>query len=211
MRKTLVVFTMICSLFLALAIYLGISYLHFKSGTISADNLPTELLCEGDLIFRQGKSMESYAVYLVDPAKRFSHAGIILFQEEIPYVVHVVPGGQDPRGDAVRLETARSFLSGDKASSFAIYRPQVNESDRHTVAVAALSYYRSGFLFDHDYDLGTEEKLYCTELIYKAFRDASVMLDDIHLTTVDLGVVRKKILLPGNLIQNSSFQMIFQQ
>lgn len=207
-KNTVIIATVVFLLAFTGMAYLAADYLQFRSGGNLVKDIDYDLLHEGDVIFRKGRSMESYAVYLLDPAQKFSHTGMIVFRNGNPCVVHVVPGKKDLHGDTVRLEDVNAFISGEKASSFAVYRPLLSEADRHRAAEAALRYYRSGVIFDHDYDLATEERLYCTELVYKAFKSAGLRFNDMELSTVDLGVIRRDILLPGDLLKNASFQII---
>jgi len=110
--------------------------------------------------------------------------------------------------DFIKLERVETFLSSEKASAFAVCRPEFETEIRNQASETALQFYQSKCTFDYAYDMKTESKLYCTELIFKAFREAGVELSGIHPSTVDFGFVQKQIILPAAFLKNPSFTRI---
>lgn len=183
-------------------------YQIFSSGEIRDYKVILAELKNGDLIFRKGRSLESFIVCLADEEKEFSHVGLIVLRKGIPFVIHAVPGESDRVEDFIKMERVEAFLSTEKASAFAVYRPEFEtEIVKHATEIA-LQFYESKYTFDYEYNLNSESKLYCTELIFKAFREAGVQLTGIYQSTVDFGFVQKQIILPAAFLKNPSFTRI---
>jgi hypothetical protein len=135
-------------------------------------------LVEGDLIFRSGVSRESALIRLADPGARYSHVGLVDVSDDTPYVVHIEPASDT--GDArIRREPLAVFLAADRASGYVIRHLAAGDRGRGAAAVdAALRYRARGVAFDERADLATAGEQYCTELVWRAYRDAGVDLLD---------------------------------
>lgn len=128
-------------------------------------------LRNGDLIFREGPSPESRAVKLASGAQ-FSHVGLLCRDERSRMwtVVHAVPAEDDP--ELVKQEPLALFLRCDRALSACTYRIGCPDS----VADAAVRYAlcKVGTPFDNDYSLADTTRLYCTELVWQAYRHQGI-------------------------------------
>ena len=206
MRKILFVIPL--TILLSLVVLFVAKYQIFSSGEIRDYNAILTDLNNGDLIFRKGRSLESFAVSLADKEVDFSHVGIVVLHNNEPFVIHAVPDESDGAEDFIKLERVEAFLSTEKASAFAVYRSGFEAGIRNRASKIALQFYQSKCTFDYAYDMKTESKLYCTELIIKAFREAGVELSGIHPSTVDFGFIRKQIILPAAFLKNPSFTRI---
>lgn len=203
-----ILFVIPLTILLSLVVLFITKYQIFSSGEIRDYNAILTDLKNGDLIFRKGRSLESFAVCMAGKDKDFSHVGLVVLRTGIPFVVHAVPGESDGVEDFIKLERVEAFLSTEKASAFAVYRPRFETSIRNRVSEIALQFYQSKCTFDNAYDMKTESELYCTELILKAYRKAGVELSGIYPSTVDLGFIRKQIILPAAFLKNPSFTRI---
>jgi hypothetical protein len=203
-----ILFVIPLAILLSLVVLFITKYQIFSSGEIQDYNAILTDLKNGDLVFRKGRSLESFAVCLADKEKDFSHVGLVILRNGIPFVIHAVPGESDGVKDFIKLEKVEAFLSTEKASAFAVYRPGFDTEIRDRVCKVALQFYTSKCTFDYEYDIKTESKLYCTELILKAYREAGVELSGIYPSTVDLGFIRKQIILPAAFLKNPSFTRI---
>jgi hypothetical protein len=205
--RNIIFITILSSLFILLVLFV-FKYQKFSSGEIGDYKAILTELNNGDLIFRKGRSLESFIVCLADEEKEFSHVGLVVLRKGIPFVIHAVPGESDVAEDFIKLERVEAFLSTEKAAAFAVYRPGFEAEIRNRASEIALQFYQSKCTFDNAYDMKTESKLYCTELIFKAFREAGVELSGIHPSTVDFGFVQKQIILPAAFLKNPSFTRI---
>ncbi len=208
MKKSSIIFVITIVLLLSVVGLFVTKYQIFSSGEIRDYKAILTDLKNGDLIFRKGRSLESFAVYLADKEVDFSHVGIVVLHNNEPFVIHAVPDESDGAEDFIKLESVETFLSTEKASAFAVYRPEFKTEIRNQASEIALQFYQSKCTFDNAYDMKTESKLYCTELIFKAFREAGVELLGIHPSTVDFGFIRKQIILPAAFLKNPSFTRI---
>lgn len=203
-----ILFVIPLTILFSLVVLFVTKYQIFSSGEIRDYNAILTDLKNGDLIFRKGRSLESFAVCMAGTEKDFSHVGLLVLRRGEPFVIHAVPGESDNVGDFIKLERVEAFLSIEKASAFAVYRPGFETEILDRACKVALQFYQSKCTFDNAYDMKTESELYCTELILKAFREAGVELSGIYPTTVDLGFIRKQIILPAAFLKNPSFTRI---
>jgi hypothetical protein len=209
MRKIL-----LCILIFFPVILLISGYLRFRSGNdISARNLESVHLKEGDLVFRRGKSLESFAVVVTAGNGGFSHVGVIVLEGGKPFVIHVEPGENALNSEPVRKERLSSFLDAGKASHFAVYRSCLGRRDLDRVIVKARSFYTRKCRFDNSYDMQTDQTLYCTELVLKAYQQGGLQINMVlkELNEVNILVARRKILMPGAFISSELFYKICDQ
>ncbi len=208
MKKSIIIYLTTIILLLSVVVLFVTKYQIFSSGEIGDYKAILTELNNGDLIFRKGRSLESFAVCLADKEKEFSHVGLVVLRNGEPFVIHAVPYESDGVEEFIKQERVEAFLSTEKASAFAVYRPGFVAEIRNRASEIALQFYQSKCTFDYAYDMKTESKLYCTELIFKAFREAGVELSGIHPSTVDFGFVQKQIILPAAFLKNPSFTRI---
>lgn len=139
---------------------------------------PVSQLRTGDLIFRSGIAAESFVIKAFDRGGAFSHVGLLDVGRDGAHVVHIEPGStaDDSR---VRREPLNVFLAPGRADAYAVYHVAPADPVRGAVAVAAaLRYVAHGTSFDRDYRLDTPDALYCTELVWRAYREAGLDLID---------------------------------
>ncbi|MCB1036927.1 MAG: hypothetical protein KDD47_24080, partial [Acidobacteria bacterium] len=143
----------------------------------SPGGLPLTDLLPGDLLFRRGRSLNSHAVLLADPEAEFSHVAIVVGEGASQRVVHAVPPeGESTAGGTVE-EVVGEFLSPKRATSWAAFR--VRSHDRvlaERAARAAEAFARQKLPFDDRFDLEDAGRLYCTELVWEAYRQAGLDL-----------------------------------
>ena len=134
------------------------------------------VLRSGDIILRRGVTWASSAVMVFDTAARYSHAGIIAFLRDSTYVIHVEPRNATGAGHVI-VEPIADFIHPTKASAFVVYRLRQNLSANVSTAVeAALSYAAVPIAFDGRFDADDSSQLYCTELIWLAFKHGGLDL-----------------------------------
>ena len=186
-----------------------ISYFVFRFG-VSAESWSPELLWiqNGDLILRRGRSIESYAVFLADKNRDYSHIGIVVCEHDTPYVVHAVPGESTKGPELVKKELIKEFLRPDKVSHFAVYRSRYSVEELKKVSAKALDFYRNKIEFDNDYDLSSCNRLYCSELVLRAYLQTDFDIRWLEMKEIDFVFEKKEILLPGNFVRSPQFFMI---
>ena len=172
-----------------------------KNKITSANNFTN--LHNGDLIFRCGRSTNSFAVYLADKNTEFTHVGIICIENQTPYVIHSVPS----KTNLIQKETITSFLNSNNTSKFAIYRSSFKQVKLDEVVIVANSYYINKYEFDSKYDLTTNTKLYCTEMILKAFKTVGIHLK-LKPKEFNYIVGNQQIILPSEFTKSPFFYKI---
>ena len=156
-------------------------------------------LRDGDLIFRRGHSMESRAVLAADRSSEYSHVGILHLGPEGPLVIHAVPASGSGTPEPIRVEPLNEFLRPEFATAAAVWRLD-SERLAARAAAAALQYARDRVLFDAFFDLSNSERMYCTEMVWRAYLDAGIDLVEGRFTTVSMPLVRGAVLLPSTLL-----------
>ena len=134
----------------------------------------------GDLIFRRGQSIASRLVLLADTLSVYSHVGLVLMDGSEPLVVHVVPAETANDLALVRVEPLVSFIGVKRASAISVRRLDHARAGHYAsrAGAAASAYARKGLSFDGSFDLQSKERLYCTELVWRAYLEAGIDLVD---------------------------------
>lgn len=139
------------------------------SKTVSLAYPNTSKLKNGDIILRRGYGMDSIvAANFSDKEKRYSHAGVIVIENDKVYVMHSQKS--IPKGfDGVVKENLSSYLKQVKI--WAVYR--YLDIDRSKLIDYMKSILKNGVRFDMDFDISTNDKMYCSEFVYKSFNAVS--------------------------------------
>jgi uncharacterized protein YycO len=166
-------------------------------------------LQNGDLIFRKGRSIESQIVLLSDDNSDYSHVGIIYLKDGKPLVIHSVPAENGEEHEFIKLEGVEDFLKKDKAVQFAVFR--LEDSLIHSTKAAcdfAYNCYLNKFRFDNQYDLNSDTKLYCTELIWKAYQQIGIDLVQNRLHDINFIVINKRMIMPGSILESKYLKLV---
>lgn len=124
-------------------------------------------LRSGDLIFRHGRGAISNMLMTFsrkDP--KYSHSGIVSIENKKVFVYHAI-GGEENVSNKLRKDPLMVFCNPNDVHSFGIYRLDLNSFQLQEMDSMAKSYYKLGLEFDTKFDLATDEKMYCSEFVYK--------------------------------------------
>jgi hypothetical protein len=166
------------------------------AAVIAVANVPGELgdphidkWQSGDIVFLNGTSFRSRAVRLLQGYScDFSHVGMVVVEDGVPFIVNA-----DPAEGKVIKQRWDAVIAPGQVSGGAVYR--VRHADSQAVDAAcetAQRYAREGIPFDNDFDLKTPDRLFCTELVLRAYQNAGIDLcknaetEHPHLLPADL-------------------------
>jgi hypothetical protein len=131
------------------------------------------LLKDGDLVVRSSQEFTSQFIRALSRTdKRYSHAGIVFYENGYPMIYHLLAGDENP-DERLRKDSLHSFANPRKNFGFAIYRYNFDSSELKKYNNLIHRWYSQGLLFDYSFDLKTEDKMYCSEMIKKALAKAT--------------------------------------
>ena len=175
----------------------------------SGPNLETSTLPvqDGDLIFRRGRSLTSQAVLLADQESHFSHVGIVVkANTQQAMVVHAVPP-TDKESGGVKADSIEDFLSERNAASWRVFR--LTKNDGHQLSSAAAKYAidagKKKIDFDSAFDLIDDSKLYCTELVWRAYMAAGLDIVGGKFDKVQLPMLKTELAILPSRLENSHY------
>ena len=164
------------------------------------------LLHTGDVVLRMGIGADSYLLSeLSHRDKRFSHCGIVVIEDGKPWVYHSI-GGEDNPDERLRRDPASFFFSPLHNTAISIVRYDNSKEQAERLTGIVKEYYAARPKFDMKFDLATDDKLYCSEFVYKAFNKA--MKDTGYFTTTK--GFRGRYVAIDDLYINPHAAMVFQ-
>ncbi|MBL7745071.1 MAG: hypothetical protein JNN00_16475 [Chitinophagaceae bacterium] len=128
-----------------------------------------KLLRDGDLVVRLNKDpLSQFIKNFNRQDKKYSHAGITFIENGQPYIYHMITGRENP-GGRLKKDKLSSFAHPKKNAAYAIFRYSISSEEKRKVKELIHSWYDKEIAFDSLFDLRTNDKMYCAEMISKAF------------------------------------------
>src|SRR4030095_3357447 len=128
---------------------------------------------EGDLILRCGNDYASYTLRdFSQQEKLYSHSGIALMSDDTMYVYSNMAGDINP-DEIMRRDNIDSFITPVNNVAVGVYRYDINNEELQRLKTIVNDYYTSKLQFDMNFDLTTNNKMYCAEMIAKSVEQAT--------------------------------------
>ncbi len=186
--------------------------------------------CEpADLVVRLGDDLISDQIrFLSEKDHSYSHAGIIVTHNNKKMVCSISPGDFANSADTIRYEIIDSFLNAKNTLACALYRYDLSDNEKIQLETQLNNYHNQKVHFDKIYDLKTDDRLYCSEMIYKSLKKVTNGRIDIaqsyipanmhHLVSVffqkfnidSATITNRKIIAIDNLYDNLHCRLIMK-
>lgn len=164
------------------------------------------LLKEGNVVLRMGTGVHSRLLAQMNRHnKSYSHCGIVMIEGGYPFVYHSI-GGEDNPDARLRRDSAKQFFSQAYNTAIAIVGYTFSPGQEHSLKNIVHNYYSKRPRFDLQFDMGTDDKLYCTEFVYKTITTATE--DTAYLPTES--VISRRFVGTDNLYVNSHASLVWQ-
>ncbi len=120
----------------------------------------------GDIVMRNGKGLISEMFRRTSQKDaRFSHAGMVIVTNGRPEVFHMI---EQEGFSGIKREPFESFCRRSANKGFAVFRIPLLFKMETCIRTYLLNQFALKVRFDDQFDLNTDDALYCTELVYKA-------------------------------------------
>lgn len=180
-----------------------------EGGEVRRD-LPMQMLRDGDLVFRCGTSTESETILKIDSTGQYTHVGIVININGKWHVIHAVPGESHDGIDVVKTEPIDTFFLTTRAiHGKAMRLSGCNAQKAHMAAIRAHELSKHRVPFDHFYNWNDTTRLYCTELMQRAYATAGIDLCGDRSTHIVFPGFKGDVVLPGDLMRNDSLKTLF--
>jgi hypothetical protein len=135
-------------------------------------NNTKKLIQNGDVIFRNGIDEVSRAARTMNRIDTsYSHCGLVFIENDTVFVYHALGGSYNP-GQKLRRDPIDSFCTPKDNDRFALYRYDLNKAMTDKLKVTVSNYYKSGLRFDLFFNFFSDDKMYCSEFVFKSLNKA---------------------------------------
>ena len=168
---------------------------------------------EGDIVFRRGTGAKANVVLQVDKEGLYSHVGIIVERDSEFMVVHITPGERQEgeTEDRIKMEKPEQFFSRKRAKHGAVIRLKDSLEYAQKASAEAYRLYQKGITFDHDYMLEDSTKMYCTELIWKAYLSGGKDVTQGRRSRLEnVPLFSGEYIYPSDIFANEEFKLIYK-
>ncbi len=153
---------------------------------------------QGDLIMRTGKDFTSELMRLSSANdKTYSHCGIASFEHDSLFVYHALGGEWNP-DEKLRRDAFEVFCNPYENRRIGIFRYSLGNEAEVKLSKIIDTLYTKGTRFDMKFDLASDDRMYCSEFVYKTIEQASNHKINLPLTTFK----NTKFVSPDNLYLN---------
>jgi len=139
--------------------------------TIQLEKSITNTFKEGDLILKQGDGPLSYHIMNATKEK-YTHCGVLYKKENSWYVIHTVGGGNNhQKAEGIQSTPLHQFTNHTADSMLYVCRAIFTKNAGEEIVKRAQYYLKQKIPFDYRFSLLSEDKFYCSELLYHIFKD----------------------------------------
>ena len=126
----------------------------------------------GDIITRTGNDFTSYGRRTLNRRDQtYSHCGIASIENDTIFVYHALGGEFNPDQKLLR-QTFTEFSEPFSNNGIAIFRFHDRNAPGN-FAAHAHEYFKQELPFDMDFDMETDDRMYCAEFVVKALEKSS--------------------------------------
>lgn len=138
---------------------------------LSVDDLPpAEEFRSGDILLLGGASWRGRVVERVSHA-RFGHVGLVDVDGDVVWLLHA-----SPAMERVSREPLAWYLASNRVACAELLRVDAPPATADAATEFAADAAARGVPFDHDFAMGPETGIYCSELVLDAWASAGVDL-----------------------------------
>lgn len=135
--------------------------------------LVADSIREGDLILRCGNDYTSETLRdFSQQEKLFSHSGIALMNNGDMYIYSNMAGDINP-DEVMRRDVVDSFLTPVNNVAVGVFRYDISNEEFEKLKTIIVDHYINKLQFDMNFDLSTDNKMYCAEMIAKSVEQAT--------------------------------------
>ncbi len=164
------------------------------------------LLRQGDMVVRSGRDVTSQMFMRFNQKdKTYSHCGIVMIENGYPFVYHAI-GGEDNPDARLRRDSASFWFSTVYNMGLGIVRFDLPAAAQDSLKKIVRQYYKERRMFDMNFDLDSDDRLYCAEFVYKAITRAAA--DSAYLKPVTF--FGYSFIAVDNLYQNEHAKLVCQ-
>ena len=122
----------------------------------------------GDLITRTGNDFTSESLRSLNQRdKTYSHCGIASIENDSLFIYHALGGEWNPDQKLLR-QSITQFAEPYSNRGIGIYRFAITSDEKDSIMEAVKKHYTQGRMFDMDFDLKTDDHMYCAEFVAKS-------------------------------------------
>ena len=130
-------------------------------------------LSDGCVVLRRGNDIISEMFSKLNQTDcSFSHCGIA-FQENGKWYVYHSIGGEDNPDQKMKRERYEYFILPSQNKGFGICKLNLKDAHIEKLHLILDSLYRKQIPFDMKFDLQSDDRLYCAEMVYKSIQNAT--------------------------------------
>lgn len=142
------------------------------SAAIDSINLYKKLVKSGDLILRTGRDFTSETMRLLSlNDKTYSHCGIASLEHDTLFVYHSIGGEWNP-DQKLRRDPFELFCNPYENRGFGIFRYLLSAAEDSNLMHVVHTFYKKEIKFDMQFSLATDDRMYCSEFVYKSVSKA---------------------------------------
>lgn len=139
------------------------------------------LIRQGDMITRTGSDFTSESLrQLSFTDKTYSHCGIASIEHDTVFVYHSLGGEWNP-DEKLRRDPLELFCNPEENRGFGVFSFNFTARQLKNLDSIVKAWYHNGLMFDMQFDLSTNDRMYCAEFVSKAISQCSGQ--QIHFST----------------------------
>ena len=123
----------------------------------------------GDLVVRTGNDFTSESLRNLNQRDQtYSHCGIASIEHDSLFVYHALGGDWNPN-QKIRRDPLEVFAEPINNLGMGIYRFDLANNETASLMVTVKKLYAMGIMFDMEFDLESNDHMYCAEFVYKSY------------------------------------------
>ncbi len=128
---------------------------------------------EGDLVLRCGNDYISESLSdFSQKEKLFSHSGVAMMDNGTMYIYSNMAGDINP-DEIMRRDLVDSFITPVHNVAVGVFRYDITTTELEKLKTIIHTHYMNKLQFDMNFDLSTDDKMYCAEMIAKSVEQAT--------------------------------------